>query len=240
MSLSNPIDLSALKTEFDLYGYAVIPDVLTPDQVQAIEAATLRLVQTDPDYDKKTSVGRQGMLNEDSAYDVLLTCKAHHEFCNHVFGPHYKFGETGVLMIKPGNDAMVGWHGDVPYQSYGHNVPNISLMLQAIYCITDFTKENGATQILPLSHHVGQMPEDKAEYRHTIQVEAPSGSLILFHGRMWHTASVNRSDHYRMGISVPYVDRHVDCASCGWGWLRQDVVDRQPAWVQPLMQHLVK
>jgi len=235
MSLSTQIDLETLKAEFDLYGYAIIPDALTSEEVQRIEEATLRLVQSDPDYDKKTSVGRQGMLNEDEAYDVLLTNKEHHAFCDHVFHGSYKFGETGVLMIKPGNNATVGWHGDVPYQTFGDPVPEAPLMLQAIYCITDFTAENGATRILPLSHHVHRVPEDKPDYRHTMQAEAPSGSLILFHGRMWHTASVNR-----MGISVPYVHRHVDCQSCNWGWLRQDVVDRQPTWVQPYMQHLVK
>ena len=68
--------------------------------------------------------------------------------------------------------------------------------------MTDFTKENGATKILPLSHHIhgsgNPRPMGDTNYRHAISVDAPAGSIVLFHGRMWHTTADDYTDQDRL------------------------------------------
>jgi hypothetical protein len=233
--------MQELLDDFDLYGYAVLPAVVPVADVAAITRALLPLLERQPGYPEQHAVGRQGLLNDDPAFDALLTNETHHAVASHIFAGSYKFGETGVVLSKAGRRHL-GFHFDTPYGSFASHrsgIPETGLILQAIYTLTDFTKENGATRILPLSHHIhgsgNPRPKGDTDYRHAISVEAPAGSIILFHGRMWHTAADNYTDQDRLGISVVYVHSTIDTLVCGWNPLRQDVIDRQPDFVKQRM-----
>ncbi len=66
--------------------------------------------------------------------------------------------------------------------------------MNAIWCLHDTDEENGATRYLPGSHaytDFDQVPEDP---KHGMRAfEAPAGSVIFMHGRLWHTSGENRS-----------------------------------------------
>ena len=230
-----------LLDDFDLYGYAVLPAVVPADDVAAMSRVLMPLLEAQPGYESQDSVGRQGLLNDHPVFDALLVNETHHSVARHMFDGRYKFGETGVVLSKAGRRHL-GFHFDVPYGSFASSrsgIPEAGLILQAIYTLTDFTKENGATRILPLSHHMHGSgiphPKGNTDYRHAVSVEAPAGSIILFHGRLWHTAADNLSAHDRLGISVVYVHPTVDTVVCGWNPIRQDAVDRQPEFVRETM-----
>jgi len=71
--------------------------------------------------------------------------------------------------------------------------------VNVIFCLDDFTEENGATRIVPGSHVAerGLAPDNIYTTQGTVSAEAPAGSAILADTRVWHGTGASRSDKRR-------------------------------------------
>ena len=78
---------------------------------------------------------------------------------------------------------------------------NAPVVTNAMWAITDFTVENGATRLVPGSHLSGHHPEPGRDYDH-VYAEAPAGSIVIWEGRTWHAASLNTGNAPRLGITT--------------------------------------
>ena len=75
----------------------------------------------------------------------------------------------------------------------------------AMYCIDEFTKDNGATVVVPMSHHSGIDPRYVENSDHyAIPVEAPAGSVIFILGHTWHDIGNMIQNSRRWGIISYY------------------------------------
>jgi ectoine hydroxylase-related dioxygenase (phytanoyl-CoA dioxygenase family) len=90
--------------------------------------------------------------------------------------------------------------------------PHIPLACPAIWALTDFTLENGATRVVPGSHRFDRIPRRREEPEHVVQAVMPAGSVIVYDGGLWHGGGANNSEARRVGIVVNY------CA----GFIRQE------------------
>jgi ectoine hydroxylase-related dioxygenase (phytanoyl-CoA dioxygenase family) len=88
--------------------------------------------------------------------------------------------------------------------------PHIPITLNAIWALTDFTEENGATRIVPGSHKFDHAPKYGESYEGEPAL-MKAGSVMLFDSALWHAAGANHSKERRFAFS---------CAYC-WGWMRQ-------------------
>jgi ectoine hydroxylase-related dioxygenase (phytanoyl-CoA dioxygenase family) len=79
-----------------------------------------------------------------------------------------------------------------------------------MWALTDFTEENGATRIIPGSHLRDHSPVYGKHYD-SIPAEMKKGSVLVWHGSLWHGGGANRTSERRVGIAMNY------CA----GWVRQ-------------------
>lgn len=61
------------------------------------------------------------------------------------------------------------------------------------WCLDDFTRENGATEVLVGSHLWHRPPTDADADIPLIPVEAPAGSVLAFESRLWHRTGANLS-----------------------------------------------
>tara|TARA_Y100000589_G_scaffold179627_1_gene170078 strand:- start:47 stop:397 length:351 start_codon:yes stop_codon:yes gene_type:complete len=64
--------------------------------------------------------------------------------------------------------------------------------------------ENGPLAVVPGSHHRNSHPVMPGAIEEAIPVECPKGSLIAFHGQLWHGAYPKKSDGLRITISNYY------------------------------------
>jgi ectoine hydroxylase-related dioxygenase (phytanoyl-CoA dioxygenase family) len=89
--------------------------------------------------------------------------------------------------------------------------PHMPLAIVGILALTDFTKDNGGTRVVPRSHVINRRPtaDDDVD---TTTIEMSAGSLLVYNGSIWHGGSANNSDSVRMGII---------CNFCA-GWIRQE------------------
>jgi len=115
---------------------------------------------------------------------------------------------TQLICIKDGQPKQplhrdrLAWGGFLP--------ADIEPQFNTIWAVTDFTFENGATQVVPGSNHwePGRMPnDDEITY-----AEMPAGSVLFYSGSVIHGGGANISGADRMGLNITYT----------LGWLRQE------------------
>ena len=88
--------------------------------------------------------------------------------------------------------------------------PHPPTVCNTMWALTDFTEENGATRIIPGSHLADHSPEYGREFE-SVPAEMPAGSVLVWHGSLWHGGGANRSAVRRTGVAMNY------CA----GYIRQ-------------------
>jgi len=113
-------------------------------------------------------------------------------------------------------------------------LPGAELQFSAMWSLTDFTEENGATHVLPGSHS-NTMRIATARDGDTVQAAMPKGSVLFYLGSMWHGGGANKTDKSRIGLVNTYA----------LGWLRQEenhytgiprqIAESYPEQVQQLM-----
>ena len=88
--------------------------------------------------------------------------------------------------------------------------PHPPTVCNSMWALTDFTAANGATRIIPGTHLADHSPDYGADYD-SIAAEMRAGSVLIWHGSLWHGGGANTTDETRMGIAMNY------CA----GYIRQ-------------------
>lgn len=107
-------------------------------------------------------------------------------------------------IVNPANAAEYNqgaWHRDLPYQ---HVVFSRPMAINALFCVDDFTLENGATVVLPATHKQEEFPSSRFLRSAAVQVTAPRGSYILLDCMTYHTGSTNRTPKDRRAVNHVY------------------------------------
>ena len=193
----------------------IIENVLSTDQLVNLEN------ELDP-YLSKTAQGqnefsgfktqRVGALiarsatSRELALDPLIN-----NLCLQFLGPHsdgYQLHFTQATSIGPGETAQVLhrdrglWGGYIPRR--------IETQLSTIWAINEFTKENGATQVVPGSHTWGK--NRQAEAHEIASAEMKPGSVLIYSGTVMHGGGENNTEENRLGVLLHYA----------LNWLRQE------------------
>ena len=126
------------------------------------------------------------------------------------FEPHsdgYQLHFTSAIDIAPGESKQIPhrdrgvWGGYIPRK--------IETQLSTVWAIDDFTKENGATQVVPGSHKWDRDREPKED--EICYAEMKKGSVFIYTGSVIHGGGANNSNKNRLGVFLHYAP----------SWLRQ-------------------
>ena len=125
------------------------------------------------------------------------------------YGDGYQLHFTSAVSIGPGESKQILhrdrgiWGGYIPRKIETH--------FSTIWALTDFTKENGATQVVPGSH---KWDKDRVPDKDEIAyAEMSSGSVLLYTGTVLHGGGKNSTDNeIRTGVFMHYA----------LNWLRQE------------------
>lgn len=113
---------------------------------------------------------------------------------------------TGQLICIGPNETPQMLHRDE--LNWPHAMRDSEITVTAIFALTDFTEENGATIIAPGSNHwPGPLPE--VPDGSTCQAVMPAGSALLYSGKVIHGGGANVTrDQWRVGLHAGFC--------CGW------------------------
>lgn len=116
---------------------------------------------------------------------------------------------TQVISLWPGQGGQPMHRDQWAWDQHAFP-PGREVELAAIYAMSDFTAQNGATHVLPGSHR----EESHLEHRRSDSEQAVMrrGSALVYTGSVYHAGGTNHSDLVRHALQFVY------CA----GWLRQE------------------
>ena len=81
--------------------------------------------------------------------------------------------------------------------------PHAPTVCNTMWALTDFTEANGATRLIPGSHLRDHSPDYGRPYD-SIPAEMPKGSVLVWHGSLWHGGGANATGEDRIGIAANY------------------------------------
>lgn len=148
------------------------------------------------------------LLGKDDIFRELLLHPICDEVMSHMFFRptyHDKYYLTSFHgnILQPGAEPQI-WHVDA---NVPDPLPSWIIRSNSNFVIQDYTKENGATEIILGSHKFLRKP-NKAEAEslkfERIQMCAAKGSLVFWHGHLWHRSGANHTSVNRAALLATY------------------------------------
>ena len=210
---------------FERDGWAVLPDVLSPEQVAEARAALVgaaaaseaRGIPTRMDY---LDPGAQNIRIYDllEYHPVFVELIAHPVVIAHV--AHLLDGDLSISNFSA-NIALPGSRSMNAHNDQSTVMPEpwpTRFTMNAIWCLDDTYEANGATRYLPGSHRYtcfAEVPDDPASGM--VPFEAAAGSVILMDGRLWHTSGANTTESSERALLFAFYARSFLRHQNNWG-----------------------
>ena len=214
VTLAPDTPIAEIKAVLARDGALIVRDVLTPAEADALRAELQPYVdETPPGADGFSGFNttRTGALVARSpACRALVMHKTIRAACDAFLLPNcerYQLHLAQLIRIKPGEPAQA-IHRD--RWAWGTYLKGVEPQLNTIWAVTDFTKENGATRVVPGS---SDWPDTREATDEEIgYAEMKRGSVLIYTGTVFHSGGANVSNGDRMGLNITYA----------LGWLRQE------------------
>jgi len=152
-----------------------------------------------------------GLAELSLAWGDLLCDPLYKGMADHYLGADNYYLNTGQLIcIGPGETPQMLHRDELNWPQAV--VQGREITITAIFALTDFTEENGATVIAPGSQRwPGAMPAVRPDQ--TCRAVMKAGSALLYSGKVIHGGGANISqDQWRVGLHAGFVS----------GWLRAE------------------
>lgn len=124
---------------------------------------------------------------------------------------------------------LMGLHADTQPSPNGKLPSEWIDACNSVFCLTEYTKDDGALAVVPESHKFARQPtlEDFKKNK-IVPVEAPAGSLIFWHGNLWHGAFPKLTDGLRINLTTFMSHRRIKSQENIKEKITQEMLDRNP------------
>lgn len=194
----------------DRDGYVVLPNLIDAGWLERLRVA----FESECEKDGHTPVVKESgtrhvndLVDRDAVFEGICTNPRVLAAVHHVLRDGFRVGQIGGRDPLPGYGQQ-GLHADWTARSKGEPFRIVT----TIWLLDDFTGENGATRVVPGTHHLLKQPPksftDPAS-RHPDQkiIVAKAGSVLVFNGHLWHSGTANRSSRSRRVVQCSFVGR---------------------------------
>jgi len=194
-------------------GYTIVEDAIEPALIDELNDSLGRLerffdVQPSPNsFEGHKTLRLYNLLAFDEVWRKVPVHESVLPVVDRVLDPGCLISSVSSINILPGEIAQP-IHADdqlIPIPK-----PHPPTVCNSMWALTDFTEANGATRLVPGSHLWDHSPDYGKPYD-SIPAEMPKGSVLIWHGSLWHGGGANDADAPRIGIAMNY------CA----GYIRQ-------------------
>ncbi len=194
-------------------GYTIVEDAIEVDLLDELDAELRRLevdlgiVPARNDFEGTQTVRIYNLLLHGKAFERIPVHPAILPIVEGVL-------DAGCLISSLSSIAICA--GETPQPIHADDQlmpipkPHPPTVCNTMWALTDFTEANGATRIIPGSHLADASPVYGQHYD-SIPAEMPRGSVLVWHGSLWHGGGANTTGERRVGIAMNY------CA----GYIRQ-------------------
>ena len=197
------LDIGAVVGTIREQGYAVVENFLREDTIAKIRAAFNNDVPITEMRAIGTKTGRtwraHNLLAKTRAADSVFLDPRLRAIVDGVIGRYNQINVTTLFNTLPGETKQFLHQDDglwpIPR-------PHPPFLCNALFAFDDFTRDNGATHLVPFSHTWTKPVDQSVE---SIQIEMQSGSVVLWEGGVWHAGGANiTEDQERMGLFISH------------------------------------
>ena len=215
-SAKTPIDWDDVWAAFDRDGGLIVEDFIAPDLLARLQQDFAPHISSKAPGSTTEGLwtvfhGEQtkritGLPAMSPAWVELLGDERYLGMADRYLGEREYWLNTGQLIcIGPGETEQLLHRDEL---NWPHACRETEITVTAIFALTDFTEENGATVVAPGSNHwPGLLPEVPPEK--TCRATMPAGSALLYSGKIIHGGGANvTEDQWRVGLHAGFC--------CGW------------------------
>jgi ectoine hydroxylase-related dioxygenase (phytanoyl-CoA dioxygenase family) len=199
--------------QIDEVGYVVLEDVIEPDLLDALADDLERLEHrlgarpATNAFEGTRTLRIYNLLAHGPSFQAIPVHPGVLPVVEGVLDPGLLVSSLSSIAIGPGETAQPVHADDqiIPLPK-----PHPATVCNTMWALTDFTEANGATRLVPGSHRRDHSPDLRSDYA-TVPAEMRRGSVLVWHGSLWHGGGANSTGERRVGIAMNY------CA----GYIRQ-------------------
>lgn len=202
-------DIALAMSQFREFGYCIVKDVLSPEEVAAVRARMIEQAAVEKELGIAMLDGGEGtpnqrlwaLINKGVEFEQMLEKDIVHQFGEEFLGEGFIMGSISGNIAGPGGEPQTLHYDQMVFQ------PSMDFMagINIGWFLDDVTDLNGGTRLIPGSHRARRGPDDPYGIEGTIAAEGPAGSVIIWDSRLWHGTGPNRTNEKRhVIISVFY------------------------------------
>ena len=218
-------------------GWTVIDDAIDPNLIEALLDDLGRLEReldvqpSDNSFEGRSTLRVYNLLARGEIWWKVPLHPKVLPVVEGVLDPGCLISSLSSINIGPGETAQP-IHADdqlIPIPK-----PHPATVCNTMWALTDFTEENGATRVISGTHLADASPNYGEHYPSDPAIMR-RGSVLVWHGSLWHGGGANKTGDRRVGIAMNY------CA----GYIRQQenqqlgvppgMVKRMPGRLQELV-----
>jgi ectoine hydroxylase-related dioxygenase (phytanoyl-CoA dioxygenase family) len=150
--------------------------------------------------------------------------------------------DTAILHVQNGFILPSFAHSTTPavfqntfHQDFPRVFNGYRASINVMFAIDPFTRDNGATFVVPGSHQREQAPDPTYLVRNAIPIECPAGSMLVFDSTLWHAAGRNTTGTDRLAINHQFTHsffkQQIDYVRA----LGDEIIVAQPSRTQQLL-----
>ena len=218
-------------------GYTILRDVFDADRAGALVADLERREQelgTGPahnSFEGTRTLRVYHLLAHGRRWQELAVDPAVLPVVEGVLDPGCLMSSLSSIRIQP-EEVAQPIHADDQVIPLGK--PHAPTVCNTMWALTDFTEANGATRIIPGSHLRDHSPDYGAPYD-SIPAEMARGSVLVWHGSLWHGGGANHTGEDRISIAANYCAGFIRQQENQQLGLDQDLVRTFPRRLQELV-----
>ncbi|MEM9464130.1 MAG: phytanoyl-CoA dioxygenase family protein [Actinomycetota bacterium] len=188
-------------------GWTIVENAIEPELIDALEAALEDLegrlgTQPTPNTFEGANTKRVfNLLAHEGPWPEVPTHPSIAPIVGGVLGDGFLVSSIASVSIGPGESAQP-IHADDQMMRLAK--PHSPTVCNTMWALTDFTEANGATRLVPGSHHLKTPRYREVEGHDSIAAEMARGSVLIWTGSLWHGGGANRTDGWRTGIAMNY------------------------------------
>jgi hypothetical protein len=157
------------------------------------------------------------VIHEGEPFEQLVMHPIGHALASLLVGRRWLLSGTEVFMKGPATGADVGplrrrnrdavlqlgLHSDMV--TFPEPFPAVAPLCNMTWMLSDYTRDDGALAFVPGSHRLCRQPHPGEGIEAAVPVEAPMGSMVIWHGNTWHGSYPRTRPGLRTGLAFALV-----------------------------------
>jgi hypothetical protein len=187
-------------------GWTVIEDAIAPDLIDAL-AEDLRRLETalgtrpaENSFEGRNTLRVYNLLARGEIWWPVPIHPIVLPVVEGVLDAGCLVSSLSSINIGPGETAQP-IHADD--QLIPLDKPHAPTVCNTMWALTDFTEANGATRVISGTHRADDSPVYGQHYDSEPAIMR-KGSVLVWHGSLWHGGGANTTDERRIGIAMNY------------------------------------